>query len=68
MSCGLHAIPSNVFKASSSPADHRADLVGLMRKKSFMISPPEDAIELGERVWALSVGSIRVEGCPADGC
>jgi len=53
LSCGLHAIPSSVFKSSQIPNDHRADLIGLMRRRSWVIPPPADPIALGERIWAL---------------
>lgn len=53
ISCGLHQIPSSVFKPSNLPRDGRADLVDVMRQRSFCIPPPIDAIDLGERIWTL---------------
>lgn len=53
VSCGLHVIPTSVFKPSSLPRDHRAELIGLMRQTSWVLPPPTDAVALGERIWAL---------------
>ena len=53
VACGLHQIVSNVFKPSVIPMDMRADLIGIMRQRTYCIPAPKDAIELGERVWAL---------------
>ena len=55
VACGLHKIVSNVFKPSVIPMDLRADLIGIMRQRTYCIPAPKDAIELGERVWALYV-------------
>lgn len=54
VSCGLHQIPSSVFKPSPLPRDRSADLVGLLRQRAFCLPPPVDAIDLGERINALS--------------
>jgi hypothetical protein len=53
LSCGLHQIPSSVFKPDPLADEGRADLITLMRTTTYMIPPPRDAIELGERIWAL---------------
>ncbi|WWD20388.1 hypothetical protein CI109_104864 [Kwoniella shandongensis] len=50
LSCGLHQISSSVFKPVT-PSPH-ADLVGMMRHRSYVIPPAKDAIEHAERIWA----------------
>lgn len=35
------------------PRDRTADLVGLLRQRTFVLPPPVDAVELGERIGAL---------------
>ncbi|CAK9783250.1 hypothetical protein CC85DRAFT_281995 [Cutaneotrichosporon oleaginosum] len=52
-SCGLHQIPSSVFQPSRIPTDpNRGRLLGVMRSRAWLLFPPKDAIELGERIWA----------------
>lgn len=53
ISCGLHQIPTSVWKPSMLPRDRTADLVALVRQRTFVLPPPADAIELGERIGAL---------------
>jgi hypothetical protein len=53
ISCGLHQISSSVWKPSPIPQDQRADLVGIMRQRAYVIPAAKDPIELGERIWAL---------------
>ncbi|WWC95459.1 hypothetical protein V866_002323 [Kwoniella sp. B9012] len=71
VSCGLHQIPSSVFKPSNLP-HLNADLVGMMRHRSYVLPPPKDAIELGERIWCFwsiyvtdRCGSISTQWPPA---
>ncbi|OCF77881.1 hypothetical protein I204_01884 [Kwoniella mangroviensis CBS 8886] len=71
VSCGLHQIPSSVFKASNLP-QLNADLVGMMRHRSYVLPPPKDATELGERIWCFwsiyitdRCGSISTQWPPA---
>lgn len=53
-SCGLHQIPSSVFQPSRIPRDpNRGRLLGVMRSRAWLLFPPQDSIELGERIWAL---------------
>jgi hypothetical protein len=53
ISCGLHQIPTSVWKPSMLPRDRTADLVALVRQRTFVLPPPADAVELGERIGAL---------------
>ncbi|WVQ77553.1 hypothetical protein IAR50_007241 [Cryptococcus sp. DSM 104548] len=52
ISCGLHQIKGSVWREGKVDAG-RADLAGLMRHRSYILAPPKDAVEHGERVWAL---------------
>ncbi|ORX37628.1 hypothetical protein BD324DRAFT_622673 [Kockovaella imperatae] len=52
ISCGLHAIPSSEFSVTKIDAQWDNDLTSLMRKRSWVIPPPSDPVELGERIWA----------------
>ncbi|EIW71404.1 hypothetical protein TREMEDRAFT_60335 [Tremella mesenterica DSM 1558] len=72
ISCGLHQIPSSVFRPSPVPRDQRGDLVSIMRHRSYALPPPQDAIDLGERIWAFwsiyivdRCGSIASQWPPA---
>jgi hypothetical protein len=53
ISCGLHQIPSSVWKPCVLPRDRTADLIALVRQRTFVIPPPADPVELGERIGAL---------------
>jgi hypothetical protein len=53
MSCGLHAIPSSEFVKQDNKGDKRDDPLDLLRSRTWAILPPEDPVELGERIWAL---------------
>ena len=53
VACGLHAISSSVWKPAAPKNENTADLVALMRQRMWMLPPPRDPIELGERIWAL---------------
>ncbi|WVW86826.1 hypothetical protein I302_108881 [Kwoniella bestiolae CBS 10118] len=71
LSCGLHQIPSSVYKPTNLP-HLNADLVGMMRHRSYVLPPPKDAIELGERIWCFwsiyvtdRCGSISTQWPPA---
>lgn len=46
LSTGIHRIPSLTFRAAP-PTNP------LLRTRSYLLPPPEDAIELAERVHAL---------------
>nr|XP_019009262.1 uncharacterized protein I206_05910 [Kwoniella pini CBS 10737]OCF48043.1 hypothetical protein I206_05910 [Kwoniella pini CBS 10737] len=71
ISCGLHQIPSSVYKPPTGP-NVNADLAGMMRHRSFVLPPPKDAIDLGERIWVFwsiyttdRCGSISTQWPPA---
>nr|XP_018260194.1 uncharacterized protein I303_07111 [Kwoniella dejecticola CBS 10117]OBR82352.1 hypothetical protein I303_07111 [Kwoniella dejecticola CBS 10117] len=71
ISCGLHQIPSSVYKPPTGP-NVNADLAGMMRHRSFVLPPPKDAIDLGERIWCFwsiyitdRCGSISTQWPPA---
>ncbi|WRT69797.1 uncharacterized protein IL334_006788 [Kwoniella shivajii] len=71
VSCGLHQIPSSVFKPPTQTGLN-ADLVGMMRHRSYVLPPAVDAIEHGERIWAFwsiyatdRCGSISTQWPPA---
>lgn len=72
LSCGLNQIPSSVFRPSTISNDKRADLVAIMRQRSYVLPPPVDPVELGERIWAFwtvytldRCGSIASQWPPA---
>ncbi|KAK4686784.1 hypothetical protein P7C73_g3328, partial [Tremellales sp. Uapishka_1] len=72
ISCGLHQIASSVFKPSPVPTDGRAALMAVMRQRAFVVPPPADAVELGERIWSFwsiytvdRCGSISAQWPPA---
>ncbi|KAL7423900.1 hypothetical protein Q5752_001485 [Cryptotrichosporon argae] len=55
ISCGLHQIPSSVWRPPM-PGGGRDSLVGILRHRTWVLGPPADAIELGERIaafWAV---------------
>ncbi|WWC92908.1 uncharacterized protein L201_007870 [Kwoniella dendrophila CBS 6074] len=71
VSCGLHQITSSVYKPSILP-NINTDLVGIMRHRSYVLPPPKDAIDLGERIWCFwsiyvtdRCGSISTQWPPA---
>jgi hypothetical protein len=47
-SCGLHRIPSTVFSPAPTPNP-------FLRNRPYLLTPPEDALELGERIHTLYV-------------
>ena len=47
-SCGLHRIPSTVFSPAPAPNP-------FLRNRPYLLPPPEDALELGERIHTLYV-------------
>ena len=49
-SCGLHRIPSSVFSPAPAPNP-------FLRNRPYLLTPPEDALELGERIHTLYVAS-----------
>ncbi|OXH37554.1 hypothetical protein J008_02158 [Cryptococcus neoformans] len=73
VSCGLHQIQSSVWKSNNNKAQEvAADLGGLMRRRSYILPPPVDAVEHGERIWAFwsifvvdRCGSISTQWVPA---
>ncbi|ODN84983.1 hypothetical protein L202_00828 [Cryptococcus amylolentus CBS 6039] len=71
ISCGLHQIKGSVWRATKVPP-MRADLAGLMRHRSYILAPPKDAVEHGERIWAFwsvfvtdRCGSIATQWYPS---
>ncbi|ORY34613.1 hypothetical protein BCR39DRAFT_513615 [Naematelia encephala] len=72
ISCGLHQIPSSQFRPSTIPAGRAAELMGVVRQRSFVLPPPQDSIELAERIWTFwsiftvdRCGSISAQWPPA---
>ncbi|KIR53909.1 hypothetical protein I315_03525 [Cryptococcus gattii Ru294] len=73
ISCGLHQIQSSVWKSNNNKSyEMVADLGGLMRHRSYILPPPVDAVEHGERIWAFwsifvvdRCGSISTQWVPA---
>ena len=53
MSAGLHQISSSVWQPPKYFVNRQQDLGSLMRQRAYILGPPADAIELGERIWAL---------------
>ncbi|OCF34322.1 hypothetical protein I316_03836 [Kwoniella heveanensis BCC8398] len=71
LSCGLHQIRSSVWKPSSILMEN-ADLIGMMRHRSYVIPAAKDAVEHGERIWTFwsiyttdRCGSISTQWPPA---
>lgn len=55
MACGLHRIPSSVWK---SPRVFNPVIHFTLRAGGFALDPPEDAIDLGERINVLYVAQL----------
>ena len=49
-SCGLHKIPSSVWRP---PFKFNAAVYFTLRTGGYALDPPEDGIELGERIYTL---------------
>lgn len=47
-SCGLHRIASTVFSPAPAPNP-------FLRNRPYLLPPPEDALELGERIHTLYI-------------
>ncbi|WWD17595.1 hypothetical protein CI109_102036 [Kwoniella shandongensis] len=52
ISCGLHKIPSSVFQGNATKGDVQDGNLALKRTLAWNIPSPQDAAELGERIWA----------------
>lgn len=75
MVCGLHQIPSAVYR-DAAPSEElytatSSTWVGNFRRTPFLLSPPRDAIELGERIhtfwsiWILDTSGCATHGLPS---
>ena len=53
ITCGLHVIPSSVWKPTPHAANRYGELSALMRQRIWAVPPPSDPLALGERIWAL---------------